>query len=269
MAVTTPPIGQAPYDTVQMALNMARTRLNDAMASIGGDILTDTQPFTQTVVTAAWRRQQGFLANKGFSRFKATTVIFNLPVSGNPDPSSRAWIGWSGYWDGANFFPQPVLPQDFISPLKVWERQSGCNMPFPDPPMECILDGITDTPKWVWNRRWEWQQDMILFPGATQVNDLKVLYNAYLPDFIDTDGHAWYEQPIPVMRSADCLASYICYEMAAPRGDVDAESFRTQAEMAAAELFNTDQRMKQRVNIRRRSQSGRLEGAGNRSALLY
>ena len=262
-----PPINTAPRDTVEMALNLARTRLNDAIESLDGDILTDTQPFSQTIVNGAWRRYQGYLANKGFTSFKDVCVIFAIPVVGNPnpartpDPATRCWINWSGFWDGSAFYPQPVLPQDLISPLKIWQRQNGSNQPFFDPPMELILDGIPDYPKSCFNRQWEWQNETIQFGGCTQVNDFKILYNKLLPDFFDMGDVPWMKNKIPIMRSLDTLASYICYETSMPRGDIDAAVFKAEAEAAADQIFNRDMRMKQRTNIRRRSHSGRLEGA--------
>ena len=42
-----------PFDTVDTALNMARTRLNDAIASLSGDVLTNDQPFTTQIFQGA------------------------------------------------------------------------------------------------------------------------------------------------------------------------------------------------------------------------
>ena len=45
----------APYDQLEVVLFSARVRLNDAIQSIYGDILTDLAAFTPQIVNNAWR----------------------------------------------------------------------------------------------------------------------------------------------------------------------------------------------------------------------
>jgi hypothetical protein len=53
-----PPALTAPYDSLENVLNTARVRLNDAIQQLGGDIMKDSQPFTQQMANSAWRRLQ-------------------------------------------------------------------------------------------------------------------------------------------------------------------------------------------------------------------
>ena len=56
----------APYDMLSAVVNTARVRLNDAIASISGDILTDNAAFTGAAINAAWRRLQELWPTTGF-----------------------------------------------------------------------------------------------------------------------------------------------------------------------------------------------------------
>lgn len=253
-----PPTLAAPFETFNYALNLARVRLNDAIASAGGDILTNTQPFTQTSVWAAFRKLQAYLANLGQSQFKKQIILSGYPVCGSTDPASMAYLDWTTYFDGAEFFvpPQvPVLPQDFILPLWVKERIAGNNCQFQ--PMANALDDLPGCYKTGWNRFWQWNDNKIFMPGSQSVMDLQIRYAAYMADPITVgdptvDGVYWYNQPVPIMRSSSSLANYIAAEVAAPRDDVDAQMFKTEAENDAKLIFNFEVAQKQRVTATRR-----------------
>lgn len=247
-----PPVTNPPYDTVESALQLARTRLNDAMLSINGEILTDTAPFTQTIVNGAWRRLQQYLSNLGFTMMTNEVILFGVPTVNQAvnDPALQVWVNWSQYFDGVNYFNAPVVPQDFIQPLRLWERWSGFNSPFME--MRQQLDGLPACPKTQFNRIWEWRDNAIYMPGAQMVTDLRIRYLRYLPDFIDQGSTPWYQQSMSIMGCRDAMADYICYEMAKPRGDLNADDFLKRAEAEANLIFNREIQLKERVNIRRR-----------------
>ncbi|MGH9343303.1 MAG: hypothetical protein ACRD3Y_03105 [Bryobacteraceae bacterium] len=255
-----PPVQSAPYDTVSTVLDAARVRLNDAIASLGGDVLTNTQPFTQTIVLLAWRRLQEFLADLGIVRLTREAILTALPPVASLDPAIQAFLNWTNYFDGVNYWKVPLLPQDLLLPLRLWERLSGQNASFA--PMDNWLDGLPAWSKTASNRIWEWREDSIYLPGASQTTDLRLRYAAYLPDFVTTPETEWYEQPVPIARVLDPLAYFICSEAANARGDVDGAVFDQKAEAAARRVFNREVRMKQRVNIRRipRSAGSRRNG---------
>ena len=135
----------APLDSLELALNTARVRLLDAIEGLSGDILTDGAPFTLTYVNAAWRRFQESLVNYGVTWFKPETILPNLPLVANGDPGSQVRLDWTGYFDGAAVQGNPFLPQDFITPLILWERASGSNGSFF--PMDRLDNGIPAVPK--------------------------------------------------------------------------------------------------------------------------
>lgn len=258
IGVATPP----PYDTVDSILNTTRTRINDAIVALGGEVLTDTQPFTQEMSNTGWRKLQSFLANKGMSRFRKRCVLSAFPVVGTQDPASETLLNWSWFYDGVSYFYPPetqVLPQDLIQPLTIGERITGTNATFT--PMSMATDGqLPDWRKRGWNGWWDWRDDGLYMPGSRYSMDLQIWYSAYLPDFITIGNLPWYQQPVPIMRCKSALANYIAAEFAAPRGDMDAATFIAQAEQDARLNFNVDVRPKQRVNVSRRGFSGRNRG---------
>lgn len=262
-----PPSNTAIYDNLNSVMNLARVRMNDAIRSLGGEVMTNNAAFTQTAVNGAWRVMCEYLANLGYTRLIGDQVIGPLPRVANSDPAIQTWLSWSGYFDGANEYDSPALPSDFISPLKMWERQYGGNYPFPvHPNMENIVDGLPAQPKQGRNYVWEWREDAIYMPGSLTEMDIRVRYAKYLGDFVDTgdpvdgNGTYWYNQLVPIARCQSPFAKFICYEVAAPRGDMDAGIFKAEAENEAKMIFNRDVKMKSRVNLRRQPRSGRTGG---------
>lgn len=260
------PVPSAPYDVVNDALNLARTRINDAIQSIGGDMLTNTQPFTQVMANAGWRKAQAYLASLGYSRVRKRVTLTGFPVVGSTDPASETILNWSWFFDGVSFFyppDTPVLPQDFIAPLRIGERQSvgfqavltQGNAGFS--PVQLSSDGNPDLRKSIRNGWFDWRNDEIVMPGSLRSMDLQIYYAAYLPDFATVAEIQWYNQPIPILRSTSAFANYIAAEFAGPRGDMDAQAFVAAAEQDCRVLYNnSDVPLKQRNNISRRSYGG-------------
>jgi hypothetical protein len=247
-------------------LNLARVRLNDAIQSVGGDVLKNTAPFTQVAVNGAWRRFQEFLANLGYSRLNKEVLLVACPVVAAADPAIQASVNWFNYFDGSAYYETPILPPDFISPIKIWEKPTGPHCHFPlHPNMENTIDGLPGFTKTNWNRFWQWREDGIWMPGSLSVMDLRISYAAFLSDFITTfpgtsDEVLWYNQPVPIMRCLSPFASYIVYEIAYARGDAGAAIVKGEAEAETKLIFNRDVRSKQRVNIRRQAFSGHGRG---------
>lgn len=250
-----PPTVTAPYDTVETALELARVKINDAMVSIGGEVLTDTAPFTQTIVNGAWRKFQSYLANKGYNLLVGDIVLTGLPpvTATSTDPALQVWLNWAQYFDGANYFAPPntpVLPQDLIQPMKLWERWTGQNGLFQE--MTFQLDGLPSRQRQSWNGMWEWRENAIYMPGSLMSMDLRVRYARYLPDFTMQGSVQWYQQPMGIMYCLNAMADYICHTFCKARGDQGADDFLKSAQGEADIIFNRDVQMKQRTNARRR-----------------
>lgn len=261
-----PPTLTAPYPVLNDILNTARVRINDAIASLGGDILTNVQPFTQQMTNIAWKKLQNFLANLGYSRLTKTYVLYGVPSVQGTDPAVTTYLEWAGFFDGVTYWPNFNFPQDAILPLWVQERHTNTQMKFF--PMEWAVDGLPDDPKMGCNRWFDWQNDKIYMPGSLYSMDLRIKYAAYLPDFENVGtppdaGTYWYDLPVPIMRSEDALSYFIAAEAAAPRADLDAGAFLVAGQSAAREIFNREAGAKQRVNLSRRGFSRSIRGRGN------
>lgn len=251
------------YDPVGYALDTIRAKMGDridSLQSTSGKVLDLTDAFMQQATNAAWRMLQDELATLGYQRLTNEVLITNLPPVAVQDPAIFVWLNGTGYFDGATLFAGKALPSGFTHPLKIWERWSSINSPFVNPPMEKMLDGLPAQIKTTSIRRWEWRGDTIFMPGSQMIEDLRIRYIQYIPDFIDSSTVRWFQQTIPVMRASESLSWYVCAVLENGRPDGDsllAQAFADKAKAAAGDIFNRDVRADLRVNIRRRPSAGR------------
>ncbi len=303
---TTPPL-----DNLETAVNVARVRLLDAIQALAGDVVLDVGPFTLTAINAAWRRLQELLVNFGCPWLTIESILASVPLVTSADPGVFQYINWANCWDGTGLQSAPVLPQDLIAPVRLWERAHSVTGPFY--PMDKLLDGLPAIPKLSFNKSWEWRNGSIYVPGSTAIMDLRVRYAAFYPDFLasasvgvvntastgnavtwvsgtnftgkvagDTifingvsyviqtvtsttalvmvtnpgnqTGVAWgnpvlfTSQTIPIVRSLNAFAWFICAEVAKPRGDLDAGDFEQKGQLAARYIIELDPMAQRSVN---------------------
>lgn len=250
-----PPTLTAPYEIVESAMNKARVRLNDAIQQLSGDILKDSQPFSQEMANGGWETMQQFLANMGYARLIDETVITGLPICASADPATQCWIDWTGFYDGTQVWQNYALPQRCSFPLKVWDRVSGFNAGW-GRPLEQAMDGMPATFKYQRNAIFDFRNDRIYMPGTNISVDLRVRFAQFFPSFQTQGETQWWQQPIPIVGASDALADYICVEACDGRDDVDSQTFKTRAEGKAKLIFNRDVRIKNRTNVRRQPRSG-------------
>jgi hypothetical protein len=236
----------APYETVEYVLQLARARINDMEQSVAGDLLSDTQPYTVPLLNGGWRRFQDTLANNGIEKLTKEIDLIGLPPVNNPgDPAMQVYMGWANSYDGVNTFATPLLPQDMLLPLRLWERQTANLMDFI--PMEQANDGLPASMGHLsWNRYWDWRNDSIWFPGATQSNDLRLRYVAYLPDLALAGN-------VPVLKAASAVAFYLCAEFADARGSPLADAYWAKGDADVKKLIGRTARRKQGATYRRRA----------------
>jgi hypothetical protein len=222
-----------------------------------GDIFADSQAYVLPTVNAAWRKVQKKLADKGHPRLRNEVDLFSIPIITNLDPVSQQFISWTQFFDGTNFQnsqsvpPAPLLPQDFISPLRIWERQSGMTIHFR--PMHPIGDGLKSRVKTSYNRWWDWREDAIYFPGSLLNMDLRIAYCAFLTDLVVIDG-SFSLTPVPIMRCADALAYYSAGIFVMPRGgEALAPGYFAQGDMAVDQITNSWAKLQQRSSFHRRA----------------
>lgn len=222
----------APYDTIETILNATRVRLNDAIQTLGGDILTDNAPFTTQVVNNAYRKMQRALASMGYWTLEDEAIISGLVAIYSPDPAVQVWIDWTGYNNGQTTDAAKFLPSDLIEPLDCWERVATTTEYFAD--MDLIQGSMPAIPKTSVEQLWTWRANKLYMPGALNDIDIRVRYAKFLADFSDIGADS--TQLVPIVQCLDAFSNFICAEMALARGDVDGKGF-TDAGMAAAAMI--------------------------------
>lgn len=227
----------APYDSLELIVNAARSRLNDMIVAVGGDILTDTAVFTPTVINAAWRKQQDKLASLGFYPLFDEVTYTGLQACTSPDPRIETYLDWTGFFDGSALHAGFALPQNAIVPTRLDERIGGSTGVFFE--MDKLDHALPLIAKGPWNRIWEWRsrtggagEGAIWLPGTTGAWDVRIRFASYLADFVPAGTIAFSLQPVPIMRCLDSFSLYIVAEVCGPRGDLDAKTVKTEAEAA-------------------------------------
>lgn len=247
----------APYDTAEYVLNLARAITNDAAQSIAGSILADTQPYTIVMLNSCFRDLQRELVNRGVELFVKESIIVGLGAATTNDPSVQIYLSYTGYFDGTNLNASPVLPQDMIAPIRLWERQTGMSTS-PFYPMRPTNDGlptIAQTGRFAW---WEWKNDTVYFVGATQSNDVRVRYWSFLQDLVDATSI------VPIFDAANCLAHKLAKEFGSARGSPLAQYMAAEEQRYLQQIVARTARKKQRGQHRRRPYGGQHSPIGTR-----
>jgi hypothetical protein len=233
-----------------------------------GDFFADSQPYVLPTINLAWRRLQTKLADKGHPRLENTAILTSLPVIANLDPAVEQYINWMGFFDGVTLQTPgtlagcPVLPPDFISPLKLEERMSVAGATAQSPnlnrmlPMRPAADGLRSRAKGTYNRVFDWRQDAIYFRGATLPLDLKIRYAAFLPDI--AVGASFAATPVPIMGAAESLANYSASIFVTPRGSSLASAFDAAGDEALLQITNMQAKLQQRASYSRQPWGSRF-----------
>lgn len=221
---------------------------------VTGDLFGDNQAYVVPTVNLAWRKLQKKLDYASHPRMRNWATIFSLPAITNLDPASQQYISWTGFFDGTNLQTSPTLPQDFLSPLSLTERQSvGVNVVnnASFAPMTQATDGLRSYAKGSYNRWWDWREDAIYFIGSILPMDIQVQYQAFLPDIVPAATFA--QTIVPIMRCAEALANYTAGFFVDARGGVLTDKFNAAGDDATDALTNRQGKLLQRGNFRRRA----------------
>ncbi len=246
-----------PLDSVIVAINAANTRLNgkvETLQAIGGQIVGNTQSFSQQVVNDAWRKLMARLADGRFSELQAETVFTGVPACVSPDPMVQVYIDGTGYFNGGGVVPAPVLPSTFLRPYELSERPSGTAQLFTT--MDPLLYAIPRVPKAGWNRQWLWRNGKLYMPGALVATDIAMIFANLFPDFVD-GASPWFQQTIPILNTIDAFGDYICREIYVARGNMAAAAAMQLSAEANADLM-CDQDMVGPKSVMKASEMGKM-----------
>jgi hypothetical protein len=258
------------YPTAEAVANQTRLLVQDVYNNGNGRIFTDNNPQTVRCINAAIDRVQFELANNGVESYWRDNLILSaVPAVQNPSPATQVYIGFAGttITDGSVSSPTPMLPSDLFVPWDLWERPTGSAIGFqkmhkPD----VALPSVYQT---AYLNLWEWRGDAIWLIGATQTMDLRLRYEAVIPDILPANQIDWNTTTIPILNGLGPLAFRAAYFYNLARGDQDGmAAMDMQANIELKKLVDAATRGKQRQSVRRRGfPHGR--GIGNGMFGLY
>ena len=249
-----PSLVTTPYDSAEYVLNIVRSLGNDAVQTLAGNLLGDNQPYVLPMLNLGYRHLQRQLVQRGYQTTKDRAILYQVLPIADLDPGLQVSISYTGYFDGVNNHATPALPADLLMPLKLRERQTGSTLPYNR--MYISRDGLPSRPQGIWLRDWIWQSDQIEMCGATQENDVELLYAKFLPDLVLLPTPSLVE----VVRSERALGYYMLAEWAESRGSPLAGSLFARGDESLKNIMAAEQLYKQRGNTRRRGYTGRAHG---------
>jgi len=200
-----------PYDTAEYVLQLARIFINDAGSSAGlsGSILSDNQPYTLPLLNERYRYLQDRLITAGVETFSKYGYVYGLTVNPNALASTQVKLTYADYFDGQTFWPTVHLPVDLLKPLELWEQIVGGQTWVP---MKQASDSISSRSVQPRFSLWDYENETLFLPAASQTNNLKIKYLCYAPDLVSTSSL------VLVPRCQTALAKLVACEVAKNRG---------------------------------------------------
>jgi hypothetical protein len=264
------------YPTLEEAANLVRTLVNDdgagATGTVGeGQIVVDNQTISVKLINSInsallWLYQS--MGNVGdptliFDNYilKNLPVVYGVNGQGSPDAATQVLLGYAGFFDGTQWWPDFKLPTTMLEPTRIWERITATNLPFK--PLPQAQDGLQ--PNWQGNLlgSWEWREDGIWMNGSIQNCDIRIRGRKKLPLFYGNaiDFPTTY---IPLMGCTNAVAHYAAAIIEGSLSNPDAENARkADANMHLALLRNMKVRRAQTVPYNRPAfQEGNGVGLG-------
>jgi hypothetical protein len=249
-----PVLASSAYNTAEDVLNLTRAIINDSEVA-GGDVLTDTAPFTFTILNGGYARVQLELAKAGIETAKTEWWLIGLPSMPTVDPEARMVIDDTGcnilYPDGAGdvFSMVPQLPVNLVFPFDLYERQT--DTVYEARKMRQSLTNIPSANQDLYLIDWQWQAEGLRTRGALQSQDLKIVGEQTLPQLAATT------DPVPIRGVLNAAAYFAAMIFSEGR---DGEVAPTWAERAQEEIFlriQVNARRRQHRPVRRRPYSSR------------
>jgi len=240
-----PGLPSSAYTSVESVLNLARVLVNDALVTIGGEILTDNAVFTFPLLNFAATYLCNELTNNGMKLFTMETVLTPILAIAVNDPGTQVNVSDTGYFDGVSNHQFPQLPTNLQEPVDLWERQTGSlaqwqkMIPRPDGLPSVIQNATLGI--------WEYRGEALYFTGATQSNDVRIRYTTTGIQFVTPNDSV-------MIRGADpALANLMAASYIHTRNPQAAASFAEAGESLIAQLVTAEVRSQQRIPVSRRS----------------
>lgn len=218
---------------------------NDAQLSLAGNILSNTQPYTFTILENCYELLQDRLVAAGVNSFMQYFEVLGLTPVAVSDPGVQVQLGYTGYYDGNTLHNPPAMPAEVLEPLELWERQSESTSAWR--PMKQAADSISSRTPTSTFGIWDWETDILFLPGSSQTNDLKLKAITYAPELTTATS------PVLVARCDRALASLVVGFTARSRGGLEAANmFDAQAESEIKLIIDRSATKEQYASFNRR-----------------
>lgn len=271
MPVVVPGKTSQNYPTLEGVMNLVRSILNDAFAGATGtpgegQIITDnatispaTLPFLNSAIREVYRKMR-IVGSPTLIRDNYL-LIGITPVNGPlglavPDPTIQVRIGFDGYDDGSGTINTNLqLPADLIMPIKLWERLSLSEETFDG--MHEATDGLPPRYQRINFVDWEYrgttggQNDSIYLVGAIETRDMRIRYQAYMPEFFASSQNFSTTQ-IPIFDCDEAVAYATAYKYAQSLGAAATADLKAQFNEEIFDLRSEAVRKHQSQNWKRR-----------------
>lgn len=247
-----------PYDTADAVLDIARAISSDAATANGleGDILNNDQPYIFPILTNCYRKLQDRLISGSVETFNKYGVINEIPPTQANNPRVNVEISYLGYYDGDTTNEDISLPPDLIKPLELWESISGQQF---WNPMRQAADSLSSRPTQSRFGVWDYQNDVLILPGSSQYNDLKLKYLCYAPDLTGPDSVVY------IVHAQDALANMLVSAVSKSLGGLEmAKVFDGDANKAIDAIINRTARKESYMSYNRIPFRARGSGRGRR-----
>jgi hypothetical protein len=228
---------QQPYPVVETVMRRSRAYVNDAYGGTGR-ILTDQAPFTVEYLNGALENLQDKLRDyESITLIRDNFILTPVTPAQKIDPSVQVNISFIGYFDGTTTHKLPALPGDMLSPIYLWERQTGSGLPFE--PMRAPQGGLYSDYQGATMGWWEWRGDALWMIGCTSTVDLRLRYQAQLqPITPSTAENPWTDVSVVINASTETMALLVAYRYARARGGQGMERLKPDADEAMRSLLN-------------------------------
>lgn len=225
-------------------LNLSRSIVNDAARSLAGNLLSDAQPYTFSMLNSCYRKLQIDMINNGLEATIAEVMMLQVPPAYTVDPAVRVYVGFQGSNDGFNSFANPFLPANLLIPLRMKERPSGTIQNMQE--MLPVNDGLPFRPQTGTLQQWDWRGEAIYFVGANTLTDVWLRYQQSFPDLVDGTS-------IVLIPWADRALSFLMGRtFGAARGSPMWQYMDANYDEAVTDILKPSSRKKQRGSHRRR-----------------
>jgi hypothetical protein len=255
--------GDNVYPSLQEIANQVRTILNDdgagATGTVGeGQIVVNNSAISVKLPNAmnlAIGQVHRELRNSGSPLLIADNyIVTGLPVvngvngSAAPDASAQVCLGYTGFFDGTQMWPDYKLPINMLMPERMWQRQTGTNLPFT--PMEQAQFGLAPVYQGVSLGQWEWRSDGLWMNGSTVNCDIRLRYQLKLNLFYGQNIN-YNTTYVPIQDCVAAVAYKAAYIIDFSLGSEVAPMLGAQADKEIAQLQNESVRRAQTIDYSR------------------